>query len=287
MFSIVRQIKKVPLSNLVRRCASTYQYVNLDHDENGYSVLTLNRGPVNSFSLEFNQEIVEAIDTVEKLPASRGLVITSSHKVFSAGLDLTELYNPTADRSREARLREFWSSFQEVNLRLYRSPLITMAAINGPAPAGGCALSLNCDYRVMVDGAKHVIGLNETQLGLTAPYWLCKLFVSVVGYRTAEKFLCLGTLVNPQEALKIGMIDEVVSAEELMPTVVKEMQKWLTIPDVGRMKTKELLRMEYVKEFEKLRESDLEGFVAVVNNPLLQKTLGGYFKALQAKSKKK
>jgi len=284
MISLVRQFKKIPFSNLAKRCASTFQYVDLQHTEDGYSLLKLNRGPVNSFNLEMANELVEAIDTVEKLPTSRGLIITSAHKVFSAGLDLTELYNPTGDKNREERLRLFWSAFQEVNLRLYRTPLITMAAINGHAPAGGCALSLNCDYRVMVDG-KYTIGLNETQVGLTAPYWLCQLFVSVVGYRNAEKFLFLGTLLNPQDALKVGMIDDVVSADELMPTALREMKKWLAVPDVGRTKTKELLRIGYVKEFEKLRGGDLEGFVAVVNNPLLQKTLGGYFKALQSKKK--
>jgi len=255
----------------------------VEHSENGYSTLKLNRKPVNSFNLEFMNEILEVIDNVEKMPESRGLIITSAHKVFSAGLDLTELYNPEQDKSRQERLNTFWSTFQELSLRLYQTPLITIAAINGAAPAGGCALSLNCDYRMMADG-KFTIGLNETQVGLAAPFWLCQLFISVVGHRNAEKYLTLGTLLKPQDALKVGMIDEVVPAEELMSSAAKEMEKWLKIPELGRVKTKELLRREYVNDFVRLRGDDLKGFTGLVNNPLLQKTLGNYFKALQKKT---
>jgi len=182
------------------------------------------------------------------------------------------------------RLLTFWTAFQEVNLRLHQSPLVTIAAINGAAPAGGCALSLNCDYRIMVDG-KSVIGLNETYLGLNAPLWLCKLFASVIGHRKAEKHLCLGSLLSPQEALSIGLVDAVVSAEELMPAVEAEMKKWLSIPEVGRSRTKALLRREYITDFNERRKMDLKMFTDVVNSPAIQKILTKYLKALQSKSK--
>jgi len=285
MLRTLRQIQRSPLYSRGWRSTSSFKFLELENTESQYSIIKMNRKPVNSFSLEYINEFIEALDQVEKRPESRGLVITSNLKVFSAGLDLTEMYNPEQDPGRQERLTTFWTAFQELSLRLYSTPLVTVAAINGASPAGGCAISLNCDSRIMVDG-KHTIGLNETQLGLMAPYWLGKAFQAVVGYRQAEMLLMTGRLLNPQEALKIGLIDAVVAPEELMAAVDAEMKQFLAIPEIGRVKTKQLMRRDYVADFIEKREEDLQGFTDAVNNPILQKTLGMYFKALQQKQKK-
>merc|ERR1711962_1766374 len=255
---------KVPsMQRIACRSASTsFQFVDIeDSPENGYSILKMQRKPVNSFNLEFISEMIEAIDSVEKNPSSRGLVITSPLKVYSAGLDIAELYNPN-----EARLNDFWRSFQELNLRLHSTPLATIAAINGPSPADGCAISLQCDYRIMADG-KSIIGLNETLLGLAAPLWLCKIFAQVVGHRQAEMHLSLGTLMSPQQALGIGLVDALVPGEDLMSAVDTEMKKWLSIPELGRTRTKALMRKEYIDDFVNKREEDMQMFTGVVKDP--------------------
>ncbi|XP_056275714.1 enoyl-CoA delta isomerase 1, mitochondrial-like [Pseudoliparis swirei] len=56
-------------------------------------------------------------------------------------------------------------------LKLYGSSMVTIAAINGSSPAGGCLMSMTCDYRIMADNPRHSVGLNETQLGIVAPFW--------------------------------------------------------------------------------------------------------------------
>lgn len=284
MLCFLKQVVKSPACVRGWRLSSSFTHLDVEHLDDGYSIMKMHNKPVNSFNLEFIHEVIEALDSVEQNPSSRGLVLTSSLKVFSAGLDIKEMYNPEQDPARRERLRIFWTAFQELNLRFHKSPLVTIAAINGAAPAGGCALSLNCDYRIMADG-KFTIGLNETHLGLTAPYWLCKAFQSVVGQRQAEKHLSLGTLMSPKDALNIGLIDEVVASEDLMPTVAKEMKKWLAIPEVGRSRTKALLRMDYIKDFDERRSDDLEMFTGVVNDPRLQKLLTKYLQALQGRNK--
>lgn len=265
------------------RCSmSAFQNLTIDDTEHGYSVLKMHRKPVNSFNLEFINEMIEAVDYVEKSDSSRGLILTSGLKVFSAGLDILEMYNPNQEDHRRDRLREFWTAFQELNLRLHASQLVTIAAINGPSPAGGCALALQCDYRIMAEG-RSVIGLNETHLGLTAPYWLCKVFASVIGHRQAEKHLCLGSLLLPQDALNVGIVDDVVPGEELMSTAHTEMLRWLSIPELGRSRTKSLVRKAYVDDFHQRRAEDLEMFTNAVNDPLLQKLLTKYLQALKSK----
>jgi len=285
MIRIFQQVyRKVPSfhPHFVRRTVSTtYNYVDVEESsEGGYSIIKMQRKPVNSFNLEFINELIDALDSVEKNPNSRGLILTSPLKVFSAGLDIMEMYNPS-----EGRLKEFWSAFQELNLRLHSTPLATVAAINGPSPAGGCALALQCDYRIMADG-KSMIGLNETLLGLTAPLWLCRVFAQVIGQRQAELHLSLGTLLPPQHALSVGLVDAVVSGEDLMSTADAELKKWLAIPELGRTRTKALLRKDYIDDFVAKREEDMATFKAAVNDPNLQALLTKYLEALQKKSKK-
>ena len=76
------------------------------------------------------------------------------------------------------------------------------------SPAGGCLLSLCCDYRVM-QGPKFTIGLNETLLGIVAPFWFKDTMLNTVGQRHTELALQLGTLFTADQALSIGLVDKV------------------------------------------------------------------------------
>ena len=89
------------------------------------------------------------------------------------------------------RLEAFWTALQQVFLDLYSLPVPTAAAINGPAPAGGCLLSSCCDYRVMTNAPKAVIGLNETALGIVAPWWFQSAFERVIGQRQVCARVCV------------------------------------------------------------------------------------------------
>lgn len=129
-----------------------------------------------------NEAICSSIKHIEANPKIQSLILTSSNpKIFSAGLDISELVVPDKDR-----LPKFWNSLQQVYIDLYGSRLATVAAIQGHAPAAGCFLAMACDYRVMSAGdtgseskKKHVptIGLNETQLGIAG-----ELFMSIIIY---------------------------------------------------------------------------------------------------------
>lgn len=141
-------------------------WIRLDIEEDiGIATMTLQRPPANSLSLEMNEVISDSIQTVEANQKIQALILASGlPSIYSAGLDLTELYQPDLDR-----LPKFWESFQSVYLRLYGSRLSIISAMNGHALAGGCMLSLSCDYRIMSKGS---IGLNESKLGIVAPPWL-------------------------------------------------------------------------------------------------------------------
>ena len=189
--------------SLLPRCLSTSpELCTLTTTSPTTLTLTLNRPPVNSLSLEMAAAITAKIKEAESTPGATCLIVEShSPKVFCAGLDITEMHEPSSPR-----LTDFWSAIQDLFLALYTTPLTTVTSIRGHAPAGGCLLCLSCDYRVMTSGGS--IGLNEARLGIAAPYWLADLFARTIGPREAEVGLGLGKMYSPQEALEIGLVDE-------------------------------------------------------------------------------
>jgi len=208
------------------RLYSSAALVNVKMEETkGFAVVSMSKPPVNSLSLEMIQSLSQTLGQLEK-EKCRGVILTSAlPKIFSAGLDIREMYKP-----EEERLRNFWYSLQGLWLQLYGSKMATVALINGHSPAGGCLLAISCDYRIMV-GEKFRIGLNETQLGIVAPYWFRDSMINTVGTRQTEMALQLGTLFSSEEALNIGLVDEVIPDQTSATTLAEsKMKEFLKIP---------------------------------------------------------
>jgi len=252
-------------------------------DSSGIGTMTMGSPPVNSITLDFMESFITTLDEATKNPACKGLILTSGvPRVFSGGLDILTMYNPEIDKARL-----FWYTFQRLWMDLYLSPIPTVAALNGAAPAGGTILACACDYRVMDNNEKLRMGLNETLLGIVAPWWTVKMFVATVGQREAEKSLALGKLYSPSEALSVGLIDEAVESSAVTATAEAELKKWMAINPEARFATKKLLREDLVNELlEYDREKDIDLFIDVISAPNTQKVMGHYLAQLQGKAKK-
>jgi 3,2-trans-enoyl-CoA isomerase len=203
------------------------------------------------------------------------VLCSSLETIFCAGLDLTELYKPDADR-----LPKFWESFQQVYIDLYGSRLATVAAMAGHAPAAGCMLALSCDYRVMSGGS---IGLNESKLGIIAPPWLAKQYIDTIGHRRAELALSLGTLYNHKEALAVGLVDDVVQRANIVAHAKKQAAEWARIPPPARVAVKQLTRKAQIDNLLATREADTEHFCSFVTNDKAQRNLGAYLESMKKK----
>nr|XP_046271166.1 enoyl-CoA delta isomerase 1, mitochondrial-like [Scatophagus argus] len=261
-----------------RRNNSTSPKIKVDFDQNtGVALMRMQSPPVNSLSLDFLTEFCIATEKLEMDKSCRGLIITSSQpKVFSAGLDIMEMY-----RKSPEHCAEFWKAVQEMWLKLYGSNMITIAAINGSSPAGGCLMSIACDYRIMADNPRYSIGLNETQLGIVAPFWFKDTMMNTVGHRTTEMALELGLLYNPSEALKIGLVDQLVPEDEVLTTATQTMTKWLAIPDHARQISKSMIRKPTIDKLKCNREADVQYFVNFITKDSIQKSLGMYLEMLK------
>jgi len=270
-----------PHKNISVSSSARGSNVDVSIDEKGVATLSMNKAPVNSLNKEFLVELNETLETTSK--SAKGLVLTSSmSSVFCAGLEITEMYQPDP-----VRLREFWSSLQDVWIQMYSYKLPSAAAITGHSPAGGCLLSLCCDYRVMV-GPKYSIGLNETLLGIVAPFWFKDSMQNTIGFRQTELALMKGTLFSTEEALKVGLIDKAVtSREECLTEATNFVRGMMKIPSEARHVSKMLMRGKYVDQLANYKEQDIDNFVNFITKPEIQKPMGMYLEALKAKSKKK
>lgn len=168
-------------------------------------------------------------------------------------------------------------------MRFYLSNLVLVAAINGACPAGGCLLSLTCDYRVLADNPKYLMGLNETLLGIVAPFWFKDSIMNTIGHRATEQALQLGSLLPPAEALQVGMVDQVVPEDQLLSTALSVMAKWLAVPDHARQLTKSMIRQATADRLLKQRDADIQNFVSFISKDAIQKSLQTYLEKLKQK----
>lgn len=234
---------------------------------------------MNSLSLEFLTEFIICLEKLENDKTYRGLILTSDCPgIFSAGLDLREMCGKNL-----AHYAEYWRAIQETWLKLYLSNMVLVAAINGASPAGGCLMALSSDYRVLADNPRYRIGLNETLLGIVAPFWFKDVLVNTIGHRAAEHALQLGLLFQPTEALQVGMVDQVVPEDQVQSTALSVMTEWLAIPDHARQLTKSMMRKATADNLIKQREADIQNFVSFVSRDSIQKSLQVYLEKLKQK----
>lgn len=261
----------------VRTFCSGQKLVNLDIDNEGIATLTMNRPPVNSLNLELLTDISSALDSVQSNKCLGMVLATFSNSVFSAGLDIMEMYKPN-----EKRLKEFWTALQDVWLKLYGSGFATAAAVTGHSPAGGCLLAISCEYRVMLP--KFTIGLNETQLGIVAPLWFQSAMRNTISLRQAELALTRGKMFTTDEALKIGLVDEIAENKDDAIKACKQFIKtFQKIPREARAVTKQSFRRKDIEELESNRDQDIQLFMYAVQMPKTQKNLEAYLERLKQK----
>ncbi|OQR92980.1 3,2-trans-enoyl-CoA isomerase, mitochondrial precursor [Achlya hypogyna] len=264
-----------------RAMSTTPSLVQIEKKDN-YAIVRLSRAPVNSLNMELLQAIDEAVQSLEQDKNIKGMILSSTNpKIFSAGLDITEMYQP-----KTKRLREFWRAFQNTYLRLYTTPLATVAAIEGHSPAGGCLLAMCCDSRVMSLGGP-LIGLNETKLGIVAPFWMRDVMVNTIGHRETEKMLGLGLQVNALRGKEIGLIDEAVPVEQVHSVAEKLLLEWLSIPSSARKLTKAMMRDETAQKLRSRLDEDRSNFVDFCETDKVQSALAGYLAALKKKAEAK
>jgi enoyl-CoA hydratase/carnithine racemase len=234
-----------------------------DHD---IIELRLARPPVNALNPALVEALSSALDQA-RARGARGVVLSGREGLFSAGLDVPELL--TLD---EDGMRAFWSDFFRLLEKLARSEMPVVAAFTGHSPAGGTVLGMFCDYRVLADG-EFRLGLNEVQVGLIVPPVIHHGLVRLLGPYRAERHLVAGQMISAEEALAIGLVDELVSPQDVVGRAVGWIQALLAMPAHALKGTRALCRADLAALFDDPDALDIEGFVRGWFEPATQSSL--------------
>lgn len=188
----------------------SYNTVQLTY-EGQVALLTLNRPEKrNAISFELIDDLLRALDEVAHSDAIV-LIITGAGKAFCSGMDLENL-KALLGRTPEQNLQDS-QTMVKLFRSLYEFPKITIAAVNGSAIAGGTGLALLCDFTLAVPEAK--FGYTEVRIGFV-PAIVSTFLLRQVGEKQARDLLLTGRLFDAEEAMRLGLLNEIVAPETLM-----------------------------------------------------------------------
>ncbi len=185
------------------------------------ATITINRpDKLNALNDATMAEIGRAIDQLVLDPAVGGVVLTGAGRAFVAGADIAALsaQGPVDGR---ARAREGQAVFRRIEM----SPKPVIAAVNGFALGGGCELAMACHVRIASEGAQ--FGQPEVKLGITPGFGGTQRLARLVGRGRALQLLLTGERVTAQEALRMGLVNAVVPAADLIPAAMTMMGQML------------------------------------------------------------
>jgi methylglutaconyl-CoA hydratase len=191
---------------------SRFNYI-LTKSENGVKTITLNRPDKrNALSPIVIEELTQALHEAESCDCGV-VILTGAGPSFCSGLDMEHLQTMTARTPQEHRRDS--ENMAHVLRTLYDFPKPIIAAVNGPAIAGGMALATIPDFTLTVPEAK--FGYTEVRVGFI-PAIVASFLVRQVGELRTRELLLSGKILKAQEALQLGLVTQIVDQRDLMPT---------------------------------------------------------------------
>ena len=174
------------------------------------ATITLNRPEKrNAISAVMIAELQTALDEIEKSHV-RVAILTGAGKAFCSGMDLEMLaamaqQSPSENQEDSRRMAKLFR-------RIWSFPRPLIAAVNGPALAGGCGIAMLCDFTLAVPEAK--FGYTEVKIGFL-PAIVSVFLMRQIGEKRARDLLLTGRIIEAEEAKEMGLINEIVPAEKL------------------------------------------------------------------------
>ena len=201
-----------------------YEFILYETDDDKIATITLNRpNQMNAISPDLERELHEALDEAAADESVRTIILTGAGRAFSAGYDLGRDRVPP--KTQSAALAQWMSTDMAhtdnvMHIMELDKPVI--AAVNGWALGGGFWYTLACDITIASDQA--TFGQPEVRMVSNSSF----LFPALVGWKVAARYALTGDHFGPEEAVRIGAINEVVPHDELMPRA-REMAKRLAM----------------------------------------------------------
>jgi len=249
--------------------------------KNDIGILTLNRPEKhNAFNTALLEELSAFLTELAQRTDFRLLIITGAgEKSFSSGVDLKALL----DIKTIEQARQFALLLEETSEKIFRFPKPTIALINGYALGGGFGYAAATDYRILTNDTK--VGFPAIKLGAILPV-TCTLYLNaLIGIGESRDLLLTGRLVEPQEALEMGMVNKVVPRAKLMDTALETARIILEGNDTAIFYTKRTVNHLLTKEIEAQKLYAADNFAYLSQTPEWQNRMHAFSE--KAKQKKK
>ena len=203
------------------------------------ATITVNRpDKLNALNDRVIAELGEAIDQVVGDSAVGGIILTGAGRAFVAGADIAEL-----EKHGAVSAKRLAQTGQDVFRRFETSPKPVVAAVNGFALGGGCELAMACHIRIASEFAK--FGQPEVKLGLIPGYGGTQRLPRLVGRGRALQLLLTGEMIDANEAYRIGLVNRVVPAADLLPSANEMMRAILANAPVAIANVIEVVNRGY------------------------------------------
>jgi enoyl-CoA hydratase len=212
-------------------------------DRGTVAILQLRHGKANAIDRELFAALERELDAAADAAA---VVLTGSGGIFSAGVDLYRVRDGGPEYAG-ALVRELHTTL----MRLYTHPRPVVAAVNGHAIAGGCILAAACDRRVAAAGDAR-LGVSELRVGVPYPTAPLEILRGLLAPHVLSDLVLSARLVGPDEALRLGLVDEVVPAAALLDRAVGVAGELAAIPPPAYAAGKRALREPVVSRIEDL-----------------------------------
>jgi enoyl-CoA hydratase len=193
------------------------------NDNDGIVTLKLAHGKASALDLELVEGLARAIAEVS-LSDARAVILTGSGSIFSAGVDLFRLVDGGRDYAAQ-----FLPALSRMLLDLFSLPKPVVVAVNGHAIAGGCLFALAGDYRLMASGNGR-IGIPELLVGVPFPPAVIETVRFVVPPQHLQMLMYTGRTFAPDDALRLGLVDEIVDAATLASRADEMARHFASLP---------------------------------------------------------
>ncbi|WP_417458679.1 enoyl-CoA hydratase/isomerase family protein [Kordiimonas sp.] len=207
--------------------------------EGSIGSLVLNRARKrNAMSEAMWSSLPKAMEVLDHDTRVRVIIVrSSSPEAFSAGADIAELEVIAKDPARQESNR---IAIREAQRVLARTKKPTIAQISGSCMGGGCGLAIHCDMRFAAHGAR--FGITPAKLGLIYPLNDTKQLMDLIGPAKAKSMLFTGRVLDAEEALSIGLIDELYDAGELEQKTLSFAQQIASVSQYSVRNIKTIIR---------------------------------------------
>jgi enoyl-CoA hydratase/carnithine racemase len=211
------------------------EFVNLEVSAEGVGTIRIDRPKMNALNQQVATEIGACVDDIARGSEVRAVVLWGGERIFAAGADIKEMIEADA-----VSMFRYISLFQDVFTRLERLPVVTIAAVNGFALGGGCELTLACDLRIVAENAH--LGQPEILLGLIPGAGGTQRLPRIVGVGRAKEIIYSGRMVPSDEAMKIGLANEVVAPEKVYERAMELATTYAKGPTVALQAAKDAIQ---------------------------------------------